>query len=114
MNRLRKLSLVAIACAPLGACATTVGTVAGPVTANISFFEHTEGTPDWARIFAVPFVAMTGPLIGMVNGAQADLGFAANGRYGAPGYRPFGSVWDPANPEWGRPAPNEFLERRRP
>ena len=103
MRTLRKLLLVAAACAPLGACATTVGTVAGPLTANVSFWKHTEGTPDWARIFAFPVIAFAGPVIGLVNGVQADLGFAEHGAYGVDGGRPFGSVWDPANPEWGRP-----------
>lgn len=112
MQSLRKLLLAAAACAPLGACATTVGTAVGPVAANVSFFEHTSGTPDWARIFAVPFIAIAGPLVGLVNGAQADLGFARNGEYGAPGYRPFHSVWDPANPAWGQPEWNRFLAER--
>lgn len=103
MRSLRKLLLVTVACAPLGACATTVGTVAGPITANYSFFAHTEGTPGWIKPLAIPLVAMIGPVFGLVNGAQADLGLVQNGEYGAEGYRPFASVWDPVNPEWGRP-----------
>ena len=108
MRRLRKFVLIAVACAPLGACATTVGTLSGPVTANVSFFRHTYGTADWLRPLAIPFVALAGPLVGLVNGAQADLGFARNGQYGAEGYRPFSSVWDPANPDWGRPKWRRF------
>lgn len=92
-----------VACAALCGCATTVGTVAGPVSANVSFFAHTHGTPTWLKPIAIPLVAMLGPLIGLINGVQTDLGFVEYGEYGAPGRRPFRSVLDPANPSWGQP-----------
>lgn len=109
MNPTRKLAAaLLLVTLPLGACATTVGTVVGPVGANISFFRHTEGTPDWLRPLAVPIIAVAGPLVGFVNGLQADVGYAANGAYGVDGRRPFDSVFDPANPDWGRPRWNRF------
>jgi hypothetical protein len=109
MKPSRKLAAAfLLAVLPLGACATTVGTVVGPVGANISFFRHTEGTPDWLRPLAVPMIAVAGPLVGFVNGLQADLGYLAHGAYGVDGRRPFDSVFDPANPEWGRPGWNRF------
>ena len=97
-----RVSLV-IACLALTGCATTVGTVAGPVSANVSFFAHTHGTPPWLKPVAVPLVAMLGPVLGLINGVQTDLGFVEHGEYGAPGHRPFRSVFDPANPSWGQP-----------
>ncbi|MGA1608929.1 MAG: hypothetical protein ACO4CT_18225 [Planctomycetota bacterium] len=109
MKPSRKLAAAfLLAVLPLGACATTVGTVVGPVGANISFFRHTEGTPDWLRPLAVPMIAVAGPRVGFVNGLLADLGYLAHGSYGVDGRRPFASVLDPANPDWGRPDWNRF------
>ncbi len=96
MRRSVRDLLLVLATFPALGCATAVGTVAGPVTTPISFFEHTKGTPQWAKVFAIPILLPLGVVLGFSVGAAADIGFVKNGEYGDPR---FDTVFDPANPE---------------
>ena len=99
MKRLPSLALLALL--PAFGCATVVGTVVGPVTTNISFFEHNFGAPDWAKILGIPVVAPLGVAFGFWTGLEADVGYVYNGEYGEGRWMPFEAVFDPANPIWG-------------
>jgi hypothetical protein len=104
--------LATIALIPsLGGCAAVVGTALGPVTGPISAFEHTYGIPTWAKVLLLPAAVFIGPAVGLAAGAAADVGFVCNGEYGAEGSTPFAAVFDPASPEWGRPADHLALDR---
>ena len=70
---LRAVVLVVMALSASG-CATTVGTLAGPVTGPVTFWRHTHGVPTWVKPLLVPWAMATGPFIGMVAGARADVG----------------------------------------
>lgn len=80
-------------------CATTAGTVAGPVSAPIGFWQRTHGTPTWVKVALTPFTVPIGPFLGFVEGARADLGFVAHGEYGAGGSPAFGHAFDPLDPD---------------
>jgi hypothetical protein len=84
-------------------CATTVGTVAGPVTTPISFVRNTWGPPTWLKVVLAPFAIPIGPFIGFREGARADIGYLRNGEYGVYPGPPFEIVWDPANARFGGP-----------
>lgn len=86
-----------------GGCATTVGLVAGPVTGPVTFWRHTHGTPTWLVVLLTPLAAPVGPVLGFCEGLRADLGYVAHGEYGVYPVPPFEIVFDPANPELGRP-----------
>ena len=93
-------ALLLLASLPCTSCAATVGTVAGPVTGPMTFWRHTYGTPDWVKVLLVPLAIGAGPLMGLVEGARADIGYVVNGEYGSP---PFDIVFDPCNTELERP-----------
>lgn len=98
--RLPAIALLFLVALPLESCAATVGTLAGPVTGPITFWRHTYGTPDWVKALLVPMAIGAGPLMGLVEGSRADIGYVANGEYGSP---PFEIVFDPCNTAIGRP-----------
>lgn len=87
--------LVALATLP-GACAATVGTVVGPVTGPVTYWNNTYGMGPWKTIL-LPFVIPLGPLLGLVQGARADVGYLANGEYGVDQAPPFEIIFDPTN-----------------
>ncbi len=95
-------SLILAIAGTLPACATTVGTLAGPVTGPITYWNHTYGMGA-AKPFLLPFMIPLGPLLGLVQGARADMGFVENGEYGVGDAPPFELVWDPSSPMRGEP-----------
>lgn len=92
--------LLCLAALPLGSCAATVGTLAGPVTGPITYWRHSYGAPDWVKVLLFPMAIGVGPLLGLVEGTRADIGYVVNGEYGQP---PFEIVFDPCNTAIGRP-----------
>jgi len=73
----------------------TVGTLAGPVTGPITFWNNTYGM-SVAKPLLLPFAIPFGPVLGMVQGATADIGWLAHGEYGVGENPPFELIWDPA------------------
>jgi len=96
---LRGFCLVVLAALPCVGCATTVGTVAGPVTGPLSFIHHNHAMPYWLRVTMSPLLIPVGPFLGFHEGVVADLGYLQNGEYGARWYLSFEHVLDPAAPE---------------
>lgn len=99
MRNLRSSLLVAVLGLLGTGCATTVGTIAGPVTGPITYWNHTYGMGA-AKPLLLPFTIPLGPILGFVQGARADVGFMAHGEYGVGNAPPFDLVWDPASTVW--------------
>lgn len=94
---------VPLVCLALAACATTTGTVVGPVTTPIGFWRYTYGLPDWGKVIVMPFAVVIGPFVGLAEGVRCDVGWAQNLEYGADGHPPFSRVFDPIEPEMRLP-----------
>ena len=103
MARARLILLVLLTVLPLSACATTVGTVAGPVTGPMTYLKHTWGAPTWVQVVLSPFMIPVGPFVGFYAGARADVGYVRHGEYGVYPGPPFEIVWDPTNRELDSP-----------
>ena len=80
-----------------GGCATTVGTIAGPITGPLTAWRHTQGMPTWAKPVVWPLAVLLGPVLGFIEGARCDAGWLRNGAYGVDGSPPFELVFDPSS-----------------
>ena len=105
MPRRRRLPLACALLLATASCATTVGTVAGPIAAPISFWNNTYGTPGWVKALLIPLVIPIGPVIGLAEGARADFGAVKNGEYGVNRSPAFEIVWDPLSREYDHVPP---------
>jgi hypothetical protein len=105
MNRLHLRSAAAlIALVLFGSCATTVGTLAGPVTGPVALWRDGWGVPGLAKPFLTPLAIPLGAMMGLIQGVSADVGYVRNNfEYGANRFPPFDIVFDPTSADYLSP-----------
>lgn len=92
-------ALLAAALCLCTSCATVTGTVVGPVTVPIGFWNYSYAIPTWGKVLLVPFAIPLGPIVGFAEGVRCDVGFVQNLEYGVGGHPSFSRVFTPTAPE---------------